>query len=200
MLPLAEIKSRLFGHSLVLAAVLRVRRPGRRRRGRRAPRSIDAARDLAADARRRHLESAQPRRRGDADWPRKDLYVTFRKEIAPDAEANLNAIPRKQRAMVRKGIKHGLRERDRRDVDALLRRSTPTTCTATARRCSRNATSRLLQEVFGDDCEVLTITDATASRSRRAVFYFRDEVLPYYGGGMRRQRATSPATTSSTGS
>ena len=34
--------------------------------------------------------------------------MTFRKAILPDVEANLLAIPRKQRAMVRKGIKHGL--------------------------------------------------------------------------------------------
>jgi hypothetical protein len=42
-----------------------------------------------------------------ADWPQQDLYVTFRKAILPDEEANMLAIPRKQRAMVRKGIKNG---------------------------------------------------------------------------------------------
>ncbi len=36
------------------------------------------------------------------------LYVTFRKAITADHDANLKAIPRKQRAMVRKGIKAGL--------------------------------------------------------------------------------------------
>jgi hypothetical protein len=40
--------------------------------------------------------------------PEQDLYVTFRKPILPDEEANMLAIPRKQRAMVRKGIKNGL--------------------------------------------------------------------------------------------
>ena len=33
------------------------------------------------------------------------LYVTFRRPIVADAEANLKAIPRKQRAVVRKGMK-----------------------------------------------------------------------------------------------
>ena len=46
-----------------------------------------------------------------------DLYVTFRKTLLPDVEANLLAIPRKQRAMVRKGIKQRTEERDRRRVD-----------------------------------------------------------------------------------
>ena len=43
-----------------------------------------------------------------SQWPTKDLYVTFRKEMAPEVEENMQAIPRKQRAMVRKGIKAGL--------------------------------------------------------------------------------------------
>jgi hypothetical protein len=55
------------------------------------------------------------------DWPTQDLYVTFRKEILPDEEANMLAIPRKQRAMVRKGIKNGLTARDRRPRGPLLR-------------------------------------------------------------------------------
>ena len=43
--------------------------------------------------------------------------MTFRKTILPDAEANLRAIPRKQRAMVRKGIKNGLASVLDADVD-----------------------------------------------------------------------------------
>src|SRR5207248_4735108 len=43
-----------------------------------------------------------------SEWQRQDLYVTFRRDLLPDVEANLLAIPRKQRAMVRKGIKNGL--------------------------------------------------------------------------------------------
>ena len=40
--------------------------------------------------------------------PYKKLYVTFRKELDADVEKNFLAIPRKQRAMVRKGIEAGL--------------------------------------------------------------------------------------------
>src|SRR3546814_4212909 len=43
------------------------------------------------------------------DWPcNRETYVTFRREIGPDVEKAMLAIPRKQRAMVRKGIKEGL--------------------------------------------------------------------------------------------
>ena len=42
------------------------------------------------------------------DWATKDLYVTFRKPMETDHDLNMKAIPRKQRAMVRKGVEAGL--------------------------------------------------------------------------------------------
>ena len=53
----------------------------------------------------RHREP-QPDSEGWIERP--DLYVTFRKPIEADHERNMKAIPRKQRAMVRKGIQNGL--------------------------------------------------------------------------------------------
>ena len=47
---------------------------------------------------------------------------------------------------------------------------------------------RLLKETFGDDCEVMTITKDGGLISSVMSFYFRDEVLPYYGGGMPEAR------------
>ena len=44
----------------------------------------------------------------DTGWPVKELYFTFRKAIEDDDEANLKAIPNRQRAMIRKGIAEGL--------------------------------------------------------------------------------------------
>ena len=53
-------------------------------------------------------------------WPAlKDVYVYFRREIEGSADANLRAIPRKQRAMVRKGIQNGLRSELDTGVDRL---------------------------------------------------------------------------------
>jgi len=45
-----------------------------------------------------------------------------------------------------------------------------------------------LKEVFGDDCEILTITVDGRVISSVMNFYFRDEVLPYYGGGTAEAR------------
>ena len=116
------------------------------------------------------------------EWPLQDLYVRFRKDLAPEIDDNMKAIPRKQRAMVRKGIKNGLRSEI--DVDAgrffalyadnVHRHGTP----ALPRRYFE-----ALQRVFGSDCEALTVVDS-GGRPLSAVlsFYFRDEVLPYYAG------------------
>jgi FemAB-related protein (PEP-CTERM system-associated) len=128
-----------------------------------------------------HLELRNLQQR-HPEWPTQDLYVRFRKEIAPEVEANMLAIPRKQRAMVRKGIKNGLRSEIDKDpgrffalyADNVHRHGTP----ALPKRYFD-----ALQRVFADDCEVLTVVDGSGrSLSSVLSFYFRDEVLPYYAG------------------
>lgn len=106
ILPLFEVKSRLFGHSLVSIPY--------------AVYGGIAADDPEADAAlRKGAESLAclmqvdylELRGGGAQeepWHGKDLYVTFQRPILPTVEENLQAIPRKQRAMVRKGEKSGL--------------------------------------------------------------------------------------------
>ena len=47
---------------------------------------------------------------------------------------------------------------------------------------------QILKEVFGADCEVLTVTHDGRPVAGVLSFYFRDEVLPYYGGGAASAR------------
>ena len=106
VLPLARVTSLLFGDALVSMPFAVY---GGAAVADEAVRAAlhSAAADLARDLGVQHLEI---RNRGAAEpeWPRQDLYVTFRKKLLPEVEANLLAIPRKQRAMVRKGIERGL--------------------------------------------------------------------------------------------
>jgi len=130
------------------------------------------------------------RTRRHSAWPCKDLYVTFRKEIDPDAEKNMLAIPRKQRAMVRKGIKEELRSEIDTDVgrlydmysESLRNLGTP----IFARRYLQ-----VLKEVFGDACDIVTIRKGDHAVASVLNFYFRDEVLPYYGGGTQEARTVA---------
>jgi len=180
VLPLAEVRSRLFGDSLVSLPFCVYGGPAASDRVA-SDALIDAASDLARALRVPYLElrNRQPTR---PDWPRQELYVTFRKELLADPEANLAAIPRKQRAMVRKGMKHGLRSEidDSPErffnlyADNMHRHGTPPMSRAYFRR---------LVQAFGADCEVLTVVDA-GGRAVSSVmsFYSGDEVLPYYAG------------------
>jgi FemAB-related protein (PEP-CTERM system-associated) len=185
VLPLAEIKSRLFGHSLgampfcVYGGVAAIDEGAR------------VLLDEAADKLARELGVGHLEYRGmtrahpdEPSWHTKELYVTFRKEISADDEANLNAIPRKQRAMVRKGIKLGLKGVVEDNVDRMFE--------AYANSVLRLGTPvfpkkyfALLQQTFGEECEVRSIyTDDNRLVASVLSFYWRDEVVPYYGGGM----------------
>jgi FemAB-related protein (PEP-CTERM system-associated) len=189
VLPLAHVDSWLFGAALVslpFAVYGGVAAD--------SPEAANALEDEAqALARRlgvRHLELRNVSVR-HADWPTQDLYVTFRKEILPDVEANMLAIPRKQRAMVRKGAKHGLASEIDGDAnrfyvlfsDNVHRHGTP---------ALPKLYFEALLRVFGNDCEVLTVVDKDgAPLSSVLSFYFRDEVLPYYAGDDVAARETA---------
>ncbi len=188
VLPLAEIKSRLFGHSLgslpfcAYGGILA------------DDDAVSRALDAAAQALAMRLGVGALEYRNQVaqhpDWPIKDLYVTFKKAIAPEAEANMNAIPRKQRAMVRKGIKAGLVG----EIDGDTKRFFEA-YSASVHRLGTPVFSRrffrLLKDEFGDDCELLTITLNGQVIAGVMSFYFRDEVLPYYGGGTDAARAVA---------
>ena len=180
VLPLAEVKSRMFGHALVSLPFCVYGGPAAND-GEAERALIDESCKLAQALDVDHLE-LRNRVAKHLEWPRQDLYVTFRKEILPDVAANMLAIPRKQRAMVRKGIKHGLRSVIDDTVDRFFalyadnahRHGTPP--------FSKQYFARL-RAVFGDRCELLTVVDPQGEAvSSVLAFYFRDEVLPYYAG------------------
>jgi FemAB-related protein (PEP-CTERM system-associated) len=180
VLPLAEVRSRLFGHALTSLPFAVY--GGVAGDDAEAVAALEAAADaLGRKTGVQHLEYRNLRER-HADWPRQELYVTFRKEIHADEEANMAAIPRKQRAMVRKGIKNGLVSQVDPDADRffalysdnVLRHGTP----ALPKRFFET-----LLAVFGPDCEVMTVSTADGKPLSTVLsFYFRDEVLPYYAG------------------
>jgi FemAB-related protein (PEP-CTERM system-associated) len=185
ILPLGHIRSRLFGNALMSTPFcvyggIVASTPAAR-----------SALDLAACdlARRLNVDYLEFRNLSvsGSGRPTKDLYVNFRKTIDPDPEKNMLAIPRKQRAMVRKGINGGLVS----EVDDDLRRFYDTYA-ASVHRLGTPVFARkyfeILRSVFGHDCEVLTVVRDNRAVASVMSFYFRDEVLPYYGGGTQAAR------------
>jgi FemAB-related protein (PEP-CTERM system-associated) len=180
VLPLAEVNSRIFGHSLASLPFCVYGGPAAHD-DEIEHALIEEATKLAHALDVDHLELRNRVAKCPA-WARQDIYVSFRRDLLPETDANLLAVPRKQRAMIRKGIKNGLRSEIDASVDRFF--------ALYADNAHRHGTPPLgkkyfarLCEVFRDCCEVLIIVDSRGSPVSGVMsFYFRDEVLPYYAG------------------
>jgi FemAB-related protein (PEP-CTERM system-associated) len=118
-------------------------------------------------------------------------YVTFTQKIGPDGEAILEAIPRKTRYMVRKALKAGFTARRTTGIDAffdlysrnLRRLGTP---------CFPKGHFRALLKHFGAAAEVREVVLAGKVTAAVFTFFFRDQVLPYYGASDPAYNALAP--------
>jgi len=194
VLPLVHVKTRLFGNSLISSPFCVYGGPLA------ADAAVAAALETYAATLMQRLGAKVTEFRflhplpdgwlSDADWPtRSDLYVTFRKPIAAGDDANMKAIPRKQRAMVRKGIDRGLTSVVSDQVDGLHAIYAESVRNLGTPVFSRRY-FRILAEVFRDRMDVVMVLDDGVPTSAVLNFYDRDEVLPYYGGGTGRARAS----------
>jgi FemAB-related protein (PEP-CTERM system-associated) len=131
----------------------------------------------------------------DSGWTtRPPLYFTFRKPItsfADDARGMEKNIPRKQRAEVRKAInRFGLSSVSNSDADRLHQLYAESVRNLGSPVFPRRY-FRLLVEAFPHDHDVTTVLHEDRAVSAVLNFHFRDEVLPYYGGGTREAREVS---------
>jgi len=187
ILPLVHINSLLFGNSLsscafcVYGGILTDKEESYDELNKKA---CELAEQLGVD----HLEMRN-KTQLTPERPYKELYVTFRKELEDDEEKNMLAIPRKQRAVIRKGIKAGLQSEIDQDVDRLYQAYSESVRNLGTPVFSKKYFS-ILKQVFKEQCEVVTIVDKNGLLIASVMnFYFKDEVLPYYGGGTEYARA-----------
>jgi FemAB-related protein (PEP-CTERM system-associated) len=180
VLPIVHIKSRLFGNSLISIPFL-VYGGAVTSSAVALDELLAAAKSLADELGVDYLE-LRNREPLPGDWHTKSTYVTFRKKLDPDPEENLKAIPRKQRAMIRKGINAGLIAEEDQDVKRLYRAML---------ECKRNLGTpffgeswlRAIKQAFKDDAEIITVVKDERTVCSVMSFRYGDEVLPYYGGG-----------------
>jgi FemAB-related protein (PEP-CTERM system-associated) len=186
VLPLTLVKTRLFGASLISNAFC----------VQGGPIAADAASLQALeDAALRLMEELRvpvlefrSRSVSRSDWLSKDdLYVSFRKPIDPSVERNLKDIPRKQRAMVRKGMQNGLSS-ELDDAPGRLHRVYGESVRNLGTPVFSREYFELLRAVFARQSDIVTITKDGRPVASVLNFYFRDEVLPYYGGGTAQAR------------
>lgn len=129
------------------------------------------------------------------DWIEKnESHANFLKTLQFDDEAELMAIPRKQRAEVRKGLENGLTietGRDRRDLDwhyAVYAESVRNLGTPVFPK----ALMASVIGAFGGDADILTVLSTGRPVASVLSVYHNGAVMPYWGGGVwdaRRLRA-----------
>ena len=188
VLPLTAIRSRLFGSALVST-------------GFGVGGGILADTEAAADALAetawelaRRLGCATLELRGDtvpAGFNSKTgVYAGFARDLPGDDDATLKAIPRKQRAEVRRAQGFGLTVstgRSAADLDThyhLYAESVRNLGTPVFPR----ALFREVLAAFGEDADILTIRDDGTPLASVLSLYFKGTVYPYWGGGGQAAR------------
>ena len=116
----------------------------------------------------------------------KDLYVTFRQELFEDPEKNFLLIPRKTRAECRAGIKNGLEFRvNAIGVDGFYYVYSRSVRDLGTPVFSKKLFSNCMNE-FGDKCKIFSVHWKDKLISAVLTFFYRNEVIPYYGGSIRK--------------
>jgi FemAB-related protein (PEP-CTERM system-associated) len=127
-----------------------------------------------------------------AGWTRKTTsHCGFVTSLAADDEAQLLAIPRKQRAELRKGLANdldievGTAERDRDAHYAVYAESVRNLGTPVFPRALFEA----VLDRFGGDADILTVRHDGTPVASVLSLYHRGDVMPYWGGGTTAARA-----------
>ena len=120
-----------------------------------------------------------------------DSHAGFVAPLAADDEAQLLAIPRKQRAEMRKGlgfdlaVQIGTTPTDRAMHYAVYAESVRNLGTPVFPRALFEA----VLDAFGDDADILTVLHAGQPVASVLSLYHRGAVMPYWGGGVQAARA-----------
>lgn len=188
VLPLHEVHSPLFGRALVSTGF----GVGGGVVGKGDAALFAAAQELAVRLNCPTVElRGGPLPQGDGWHVKTDSHAGFVTPLAADDEAQLLAIPRKQRAEVRRGLGYGMEVRtgrspeDRAMHHAVYAQSVRNLGTPVFPR-------RLFDAVldgFGDDADILTVLHEGRPLASVLSLYHRGAVMPYWGGGTFEARA-----------
>ena len=185
LLPLHHVRSPLFGQALVASGFavgggILADDP-----------AVAAALAEAAAALARSLGISSIELRGGEPpegegWHREEgTYAGFVRDLAGDAAAELLAIPRKQRAEVRKALAGGLAVTTGRSVgergdhyrvyaESVRNLGTPV---------FPKALFDAVLDAFSDDADILTVREGERPVASVLSLYWRGTVMPYWGGG-----------------
>lgn len=193
ILPLFEIKSRLFGHALVsvpFGVYGGISASDEEANQKLLASATSLAELIGVDYLELRFNSLNVQnshsRPNGQNLIAKDLYVTFQREILETMDENFGMIPRKQRRMIRQGMKYGLSSKIA-GIEYLEQ------FYSIYARNVRDLGSpvyplsffRSLMENFKDSF-ILTIWKDGKMVAGVLTFVFKDVLMPYYGGGLRK--------------
>jgi len=140
----------------------------------------------------KHVELRNAWEEQTSRLPRLNRYVTFTQSIGPDEEAILESIPRKTRAAVRKSLKAGLESHrefsDPRTFENLYSSNLRKLGTPSFPPCHFQA----LLDNFRGMADIREVRSGGKAVGAVLSFYFRDQVLPYYGASDPAANALAP--------
>jgi FemAB-related protein (PEP-CTERM system-associated) len=179
VLPLAWVHSKLFGNALVSTPFCvyggAVGEPEIRRLL--EARAAEIGTELGVNQVELRYKDVQ-----DNDWITRSQHATFGMTLASDDAAILAGIKKNQRALIRKGLQSDLQieiEQDATDFYAIYSESLRNLGTPVFSAKLIKA----LQQAFPDRTDILTVRTAGQAVSSVFNFYYKNQVLPYYGGG-----------------
>ena len=188
--PISWVRSRIFGDSLVSLPLAVYGGICADDRG-----SHDALLDAAgALARRLGVQHLEMRNRAEAfptSLPGRDLYVTFTQDLTPGPDKLLQAMPRDTRYAIRKSMKAGLEWTEDLGLaefyeiyaQSVHRLGTPV---------FPRSLFESLQTEFSGHWRLFGVRKGKHAIAGVFCLYFKDQVLPYYGGALAEFYKDSP--------
>lgn len=152
---------------------------------------LEQARKLAGERQIDYLELKfqHPQK---STLPETDIYYAFVKELFPDHDRNLAAIPRKQRRMVRIGHKEGLTA----EVSDTFLDQFYEIFAINVRRLGTPVYPlqwfRNILEIYQDQAELLVIRNGDTIIAGVISLYFNHTVLPFYAASLVQYRHLAP--------
>lgn len=187
VLPLTEIRSRLFGTSLVSAGF--AVDGGILAHGSDTAAALTDAAVALAEAR----DCPTIELRGGPlppFWRQSGgVYADFVRDLPDREDAILKSIPRRQRAEVRKGVANGITVAAGRDLAAHYRTYAISVRNLGTPVFPRGLFRAMLHE-FGEDADILVASQCDRPLSAVLSLYLNGTVYPYWGGGTPEARTT----------
>jgi FemAB-related protein (PEP-CTERM system-associated) len=154
---------------------------------------LEAASSLGTKLGVRYVEMRNRTERFPTALPGRNLYVTFVQDLSPGVDKLMQGLPRDTRYMVRKSLKADLDWTENISIDefyAIYARSVHRLGTPVFSKALFNT----LRKELPQHSKLFGVRKHGKAIAAVLCLYFRDQVLPYYGGSLAEYNHDAPNT------